>query len=54
MDVTLTQEQIKQLETAILEIPTKYGIPLIQLISGFIQQNSKPPKPSDVLDAEEV
>lgn len=41
--VTLTQEQIKQLEAAILELPGKYSIPLIQLISGFIQQN-KPPE----------
>lgn len=42
MNVTLTQEQISKIEAAILEIPAKYAIPIIQLISGFIQSNAKP------------
>lgn len=51
MNVTLTQEQISKIEAAILEIPGKYSIPLIQLISGFIQENAKPP---EIQEAEEV
>lgn len=39
--LTLTQEQIKRLEAAILETPGKYAIPLIQLINGFAQENTK-------------
>lgn len=40
--VTLTEDQIKKLEAAILELPGKFSIPLLQLINGFIQENSKP------------
>ena len=30
MTITLNEEQIKQLDALILEMPTRYGLPLIQ------------------------
>lgn len=41
-DVKFTADQIKKLEEALLEIPAKFCIPLLQLINGFIQENSRP------------
>lgn len=40
--VLLTSEQVSKLEAHILEMPGKFSIPLLQLISGFIQENNKP------------
>lgn len=39
-NITLTDDQIKKLEAAILELPGKHAIPLLQLINGFIQENA--------------
>lgn len=39
-NITLTEDQIKKLEANILELPGKYSIPLLQLINGFIQENT--------------
>lgn len=40
--LNLTQEQLNQLSNLILEIPTRYGMPIHSLISSFIQAaNSK-------------
>lgn len=33
MTITLNQEQIKQLDAFFQEMPTKYGLPLIQFFS---------------------
>jgi hypothetical protein len=33
MTITLNQEQIKQLDGFFQELPTKYGLPLIQFFS---------------------
>jgi hypothetical protein len=33
MNITLTEENIKQLDAFFQEMPTKYGLPLIQFFS---------------------
>lgn len=45
-NTTFTEDQIKKLEAAILEVPAKFAIPLLQLINGFIQENT--PKPEEL------
>lgn len=40
MEVKLTQEQLSKLEAALLEIPGKYSIPILQMVNGFIQENN--------------
>lgn len=50
--LALTQEQVKRLEAAILELPGKFGFPLIQLINGFTEENK--PVPPSIIEAEEV
>lgn len=49
--LTLNADQIKRLETSILELPGKYSIPLLQLINGFAQENV-PPRPDPVTKEE--
>lgn len=41
--ITLSEDQVKRLEAALLELPGKHTIPLLQLINGFIAEN-EPPK----------
>lgn len=35
--LNLTQEQLNQLSNAILELPTKYGLPIYNLIASFLE-----------------
>lgn len=39
---TLTAAQITALNNALLEIPGKYGFPVIQLVNRFLAEQSKP------------
>jgi hypothetical protein len=39
--LTLNAGQIKQLEIALLEIPGKFSIPILQLLTSFAQENNK-------------
>jgi len=41
--LTLDAEQIKKLEAALLEMPGKFGLPIIQLLQLFAQENSRAP-----------
>lgn len=52
MEVKLTQEQLSKLEAALLEIPGKYSIPILQMVNGFIQENNKPQE-AEMLEAVE-
>jgi len=45
--MTLSADQVSKLETALLEIPGKFGLPLIQLLQLFVQENSKAPEPEE-------
>jgi len=39
--LTLTQEQVQKLEGALLEMPAKFALPIINLINSFTQENAK-------------
>ena len=41
--LNLTDEQVKKLEEFIQELPTKYGLPLLNLLRSFSAENA--PKP---------
>lgn len=45
--ITLTQEQIDRLNAQIQEMPTKYGLPIIQLLEGnvFLAEEESDPQP---------
>lgn len=50
MTLTLDDAQIQKLEAAILEVPGKYSIPLIQMLTSFLQENQSkvaPPEPEE-------
>jgi hypothetical protein len=38
MPVTLTDEHIAQLNNIVLDIPTRYGLPIVNLINAAIQE----------------
>lgn len=40
-ELKLNGAQIKQLETMIQEMPTKYGLPMLNFLNGIAQENSK-------------
>lgn len=42
--LTLNADQIKKLEAALLEMPGKFGLPIIQLLQLFAQENLKAPE----------
>jgi hypothetical protein len=39
--MNLTQDQVVQLNNQLLEIPGKYGLPIIQLLQKFFVDNNK-------------
>lgn len=41
--LALSADQISKLESALLELPGKFGLPIIQLLQLFVQENSKAP-----------
>lgn len=40
MNITLNEEQVKQLDAYFQEMPTKYGLPLIQFLSKLAQEQN--------------
>ena len=40
MNITLNEEQVKQLDAFIQELPTKYGLPLTQFLSKIAQEQN--------------
>jgi len=40
MTITLNEEQVKQLDAFIQELPTKYGLPLTQFLSKLAQEQN--------------
>jgi hypothetical protein len=40
MTITLNEEQVKQLDAYFQELPTKYGLPLIQFLSKLAQEQN--------------
>jgi hypothetical protein len=42
MDYTFTQNHLAALNNALLEIPGKYGFPIIQLVNRIIAEQTKP------------
>lgn len=40
MKITLNEEQVKQLDAYFQEMPTKYGLPLIQFLSKLAQEQN--------------
>ena len=40
MTITLNEEQVKQLDAYFQEMPTKYGLPLIQFLSKLAQEQN--------------
>ena len=50
MKITLNEEQVKQLDALIQEMPTKYGLPLIQFLSKLAQEQN----PEEAKEVEEA
>jgi len=48
--ITLSEEKLKELDMFIQELPTKFGLPLLQFINKIIEEQ----KPKDVEEAEVV
>jgi hypothetical protein len=42
MTYTFTDQQLASLNNALLEIPGKYGFPIIQLVNRIIAEQTKP------------
>jgi len=40
MNITLNEEQVKQLDAFIKELPTKYGLTLTQFLSKLAQEQN--------------
>jgi len=40
MNILLNEEQVKQLDAYFQEMPTKYGLPLIQFLSKLAQEQN--------------
>jgi hypothetical protein len=40
--ITINQEQIKELEAFINQIPTQYGLPLLQFLGKLAQEQNPP------------
>ena len=40
MTITLNEDQVKQLDAFIQEMPTKYGLPLTQFLSKLAQEQN--------------
>ena len=40
MTITLNEDQVKQLDAFIQELPTKYGLPLTQFLSKLAQEQN--------------
>jgi hypothetical protein len=39
--ITLSEEKLKELDAFIQEMPTKFGLPLIQFINKIIEEQKK-------------
>ena len=39
--ITLSEEKLKELDAFIQEMPTKFGLPLIQFINQIIEEQKK-------------
>lgn len=50
MTITLNEDQVKQLDAFIQELPTKYGLPLTQFLSKLAQEQN----PQEVQAEEEA
>lgn len=52
----LTQDQLNQISNLILELPTKYGLPIFNLITSFIDESKNTKKTEEVkqVEVEEV
>jgi hypothetical protein len=51
--LNLTQDQLNQISNLILELPTKYGLPIFNLITSFIDKSKKTEEAKQV-EVEEV
>ena len=40
MNITLNEEQVKQLDAFIQDMPTRYGLPLTQFLSKLAQEQN--------------
>lgn len=40
MQITLNEEQVKQLDAFIQDMPTRYGLPLTQFLSKLAQEQN--------------
>ena len=43
--IKLNEDQIKQIESIILEIPTKWGNPLLNILGQGLETQNEDPKP---------
>ncbi len=52
--IQLTKENLQQLEQMINEIPTKFGLPLLQFFGKLVEEQTPSAKPVTEVEAEAV
>jgi hypothetical protein len=48
--ITLSEEKLKELDMFIQEMPTKFGLPLIQFINKIIEEQSPKEEEAEVVN----
>jgi len=48
--ITLSEEKLKELDMFIQEMPTKYGLPLIQFINKIIEEQKPKVEEAEVVN----
>jgi hypothetical protein len=48
--ITLNEEKLKELDMFIQEMPTKFGLPLIQFINKIIEEQSPKEEEAEVVN----
>ena len=48
MSITLTEKDIKELDSFFQEMPTKYGLQLINFFNAKMQEQSTPPQETPI------
>lgn len=48
--IKLSEENLKQLDMLIQEMPTKFGLPLVQLINKLIEEQSPKEEEAEVVN----